>query len=323
MGGRADHLAGSLVVSTRRNWIVVAVAALAVAAALVLAIVLTRGSTSAIPQHALTAEASLSRSGALFADPLRASIEVLVDRKRIDPARVGFSVGFEPFSRIGIPRLSRHDTDRLTRLVFTTDIVCSTDVCLPKGRSNSMRIRFTPAQVFYFSRDGSGRRTVNLPWQPLTLATRTTAADLAGDDPFSQPIWHASTDPLAVSYRFSPSALKIVLLVISGLLFAGAAFALWRVLRALQARLRLPLPSARMASCATIASRTAGARLPFATITIDPLLSRELTRSGESQLALAARELAWAEPTPIPATTQPLTLDVRRLIQQRSNGHGA
>jgi hypothetical protein len=310
------------VVSTRRNWIVVAVAALAVAAALVLAIVLTRGSTPAIPQHALTAEASLSRSGALFADPLRASIEVLVDRKRIDPARVGFSVGFEPFSRIGIPRLSRHDTDRLTRLVFTTDIVCSTDVCLPKGRSNSMRIRFTPAQVFYFPRDGSGRRTVNLPWQPLTLATRTTAADLAGDDPFSQPIWHASTDPLAVSYRFSPSALKIVLLVISGLLFAGAAFALWRVLRALQARLRLPLPSA-LERAVRLVERTEAREDAAAKRKALELLSRELTRSGEAQLALAARELAWAEPTPIPATTQPLTLDVRRLIQQRSNGHGA
>ncbi|MDX6402481.1 MAG: hypothetical protein QOF27_3087, partial [Gaiellaceae bacterium] len=296
--------------------------ALAVAAALVLAIVLTRGSTSAIPQHALTAEASLSRSGALFADPLRASIEVLVDRKRIDPARVGFSVGFEPFSRIGIPRLSRHDTDRLTRLVFTTDIVCSTDVCLPKGRSNSMRIRFTPAQVFYFPRDGSGRRTVNLPWQPLTLATRTTAADLAGDDPFSQPIWHASTDPLAVSYRFSPSALKIVLLVISGLLFAGAAFALWRMLRALQARLRLPLPSA-LERAVRLVERTEAREDAAAKRKALELLSRELTRSGESQLALAARELAWAEPTPIPATTQPLTLDVRRLIQQRSNGHGA
>ena len=43
------------------------------------------------------------------------------------------------------------------------------------------------------------------------------------------------------------------------------------------------------------------------------LLSRELARSGESQLALAARELAWAEPTPIPAVTQPLTLDVQAL----------
>ena len=322
MGRRAHHLAGSLVVSRRRNWIVVAVAALTVAAALVLALVLTGRSTQAVPEHALTAEASLSRSGALFADPLRATIEVLVDRKRVDPARVGFSVAFEPYSRIGIPRLSRHDTDRLTQLVFSTDLVCSTDVCLPKGRSSSMRIRFARAQVFYFPRDGSGRKTLKLNWQPLTLGTRTTPADLAGDDPFSQPIWHASTDPLAVSYRFSPSVLKTVLVVLSALFFVGAAFALWRVLRALQARLRLPLPSA-LERAVRLVERTEAREDAAAKRKALELLSRELTRSGESQLALAARELAWAEPTPIPAATQPLTLDVRRLIEQRSNGHGA
>jgi hypothetical protein len=322
VGRRAHHLAGSLVVSRRRNWIVVAVAALTVAAALVLAVVLTGSSTQAVPEHALTAEASLSRSGALFADPLRATIEVLVDRKRVDPARVGFSVAFEPYSRIGIPRLSRHDTDRLTQLVFSTDLVCSTDVCLPKGRSSSMRIRFARAQVFYFPRDGSGRKTLKLNWQPLTLGTRTTPADLAGDDPFSQPIWHASTDPLAVSYRFSPSVLKTVLVVLSALFFVGAAFALWRVLRALQARLRLPLPSA-LERAVRLVERTEAREDAAAKRKALELLSRELTRSGESQLALAARELAWAEPTPIPAATQPLTLDVRRLIEQRSNGHGA
>jgi hypothetical protein len=311
-----------LVVSRRRNWIIVAVAALTVAAAIVLAVALTGSSTQTVPEHPLTAETSLSRSGALFADPLRATIEVLVDRKRVDPARVGVSVGFEPYSRIGIPRLVRHDTDRLTQLVYSTDLVCSTDVCLPKGRSSSMRIRFAQAQVFYFPRDGSGRKTLKLNWQPLTLGTRTTPADLAGDDPFSQPIWHASTDPLAVSYRFSPSVLKTVLLVVSALLFAGAAFALWRVLWALQGRLRLPLPSA-LERAVRLVERTEAREDAAAKRKALELLSRELTRSGESQLALAARELAWAEPTPIPAATQPLTLDVRRLIEQRSNGHGA
>ena len=307
-------------VSTRRNWIVVTVAALAVAGALVLALVLTTKSTQVIPRQALTAEASLSRSGALFADPLRASIEVLVDRKRIDPARVGFNVGFQPFSRIGIRRLTRHDTERLTRLVFTTDLVCSTSECLPKaGRT---RIQFTPAEVFYFPRDGSGRRTLRLPFQALTLAGRTSNADLAGEDPFSQPVWHASTDPLAVSYRFPPSALETVLFVLSGLLFMAAALALWRVLRALQGRLKLPLPSA-LERAVRLVERTEGREDAAAKRKALELLSRELTRSGESQLALAARELAWAEPTPIPAATQPLTLDVRRLIEQRSNGHAA
>jgi hypothetical protein len=51
------------------------------------------------------------------------------------------------------------------------------------------------------------------------------------------------------------------------------------------------------------------------------LLSHELARSGEPELALVAKELAWAEPTPLPTLTQPLTIDVRRVIEHRSNGH--
>jgi hypothetical protein len=50
-------------------------------------------------------------------------------------------------------------------------------------------------------------------------------------------------------------------------------------------------------------------------------LARQLSRHGEPELALVARELAWAEPPPLPTLTQPLTLDVRRVVEQRSNGH--
>jgi hypothetical protein len=53
------------------------------------------------------------------------------------------------------------------------------------------------------------------------------------------------------------------------------------------------------------------------------LLSHELGRSGEPELALVAKQLAWAEPTPLPTLTQPLTLDVRKVIGQRANGHVA
>jgi hypothetical protein len=53
------------------------------------------------------------------------------------------------------------------------------------------------------------------------------------------------------------------------------------------------------------------------------LLSEELARTGEHDLSYAARELAWAEQAPAPVATEPLTLDVRRIIEQRSNGHAA
>jgi hypothetical protein len=321
MGRRANHLARPLVVTLRRPWAIVAAVALIVGGTLALVLLLTSHSPQVVPQRAVSAEGSVSRSGILFADPLRATVEVLVDRRRVDPARVGFSTNFEPFGRVGIPKVTRSDAGRLTRLIYTANLVCSTDACLPR-KTGRMRIHFRPAQVFYFSRDGSARRAVDVTWQPLTLSGRTSNADLAGGNPFERPPWRATTDPLAMSYRVSPTLLKGIFLVVSALLFLGAAFALARLLQAIQARVRIPLPSSLERAVRQV-ERTESRDDAAAKRKALELLSRELARSGESQLALAARELAWAEPTPIPAATQPLTLDVRRLIEQRSNGHAA
>ncbi len=307
-------------VTVKRPWVIVAAVAVVVGATLALVLLLTSDSQQVVPRRAVSAEGSVSRSGILFADPLRASVEVLVDRRRVDPARVGFSTNFEPFGRVGIPRVTRSDAGRLTRLIYSTNLVCSTDACLPK--TGRMRIQLRPAEVFYFPRDGSGRRAVSVTWQPLTLSGRTSSKDLSGGNPFERPPWRASTDPLAMSYRVSPTLLKVIFFVVSGLLFLGAAFALARVLQAIQARVRIPLPGALERAVRQVERTESQDDAPAKRKALE-LLSRELARSGESQLALAARELAWAEPTPIPAATQPLTLDVRRLIEQRSNGHAA
>jgi hypothetical protein len=306
------------VVSVRRNTLVAAGGLALLVIAIVLVLVLRGGSSQAVPRRAVSAEGLLSESGALFADPLRATIEVLVDRTHVDPARVGFDASFDPYQRIGIPRLTRADAGRLTRLVYTTELVCSTANCLPPR--GGKRVQFTPAEVFYFPRDGSARRSVKVSWQPLTLAGRTTNADLNGSDPFAQPSWRATTDPAAASYRISPSLLEALLLTLSSLLFIAAALALWKLLRALHARLRLPIPTSLERAVRLVERSEVHDDAPAKRKALE-LLSRELARSGESQLALVARELAWGEPAPIPSTTQPLTLDVRRLIEQRSNGH--
>ena len=52
------------------------------------------------------------------------------------------------------------------------------------------------------------------------------------------------------------------------------------------------------------------------------LLGAELLRSGEMRLAGSARALAWSQPDPPePGLTAALTVDVRRVIEERSNGH--
>src|SRR5439155_842318 len=151
----------------------------------------------------------LSRSGALFADPLRASVKVLIDRNRVDPNRVGFTTRFEPYVRVGDAHVTRRDTGPVTQLVYSAELICLTNACLAKRSGNSVRL--------------VGRAQ--------------------GDAPDKR--------------------------------------------KALE------------------------------------LLARELAHSGEPELALVARELAWGEPTPLPTVSQPLMLDVRRVIEQRSNGQVA
>ena len=304
-------------VTTRRILIATAAACAAVLA-VVLVLVLRGGGSPAVPRDAISGETSLSRSAALFADPLQVKIQLLIDNTRIDPARVGFNPHFKPYDLIGVPTVDRRDTGRLTRLLYTGNLVCLTNSCLPPGPNT--RVQFQLADIFYWRRDGGARRTLQLAWYPLTLAARVTDADLNNADPFRQPSWRVTTDPLAVSSSVAPRLLRALLFAGSGLLFLFALVALAGFVRSVLRRLRLPMASALERAVMLVERASARDDQPAKRKALE-LLSRELTHTGERELALAARELAWAEQTPVPAATQPLTIDVRRIIAERSNGH--
>ena len=307
-------------VTPKRIWIAAAAAAAAGAAAVVVLIVRGGDTAPATPRQAISGETFLSRSAALFADPLQVRIEVLIDRNRVDPARVGFNPKFDPYVRVGIPRLERHDTGPLTRLTYSANLACNTNACLPAYTTT--RVLFPPAKVFYWPRDGNDtrRRTLEVPWFAFNLGPRTSAADLANADPFVQPAWRATTEPEAVSYSMSPGLLRGVLFGASGLLFALTLVAFLGFVRAVLRKFRPRAPGPLERAVALVEKATTREDQPAKRKALE-LLSRELTHSGEGELALAARELAWAEAAPVPAATQPLTLDVRRVITERSNGH--
>jgi hypothetical protein len=298
-----------------RTRIVLAAALAGAALALSLLLTLRGGGASvAVPREPVEGATALSRSGTLFADPVRASVQVIVDRKRVDPAQVGFTVHFEPFVPVEAPRVARADGARLTRLVYSVELICLTNLCLSRDKPAPLRIQFPPAEVFYVPKSG-GRRTLRLSWLATTIGPRTTQTDLAGADPFLQPSWRATTDPLAVSYERSPHTLRLLLFIGSGIMFALGLFALARFASTGKLRLR---PLSRLERAVLLVERSKG-EAPEKRKALE-LLSRELAHSGEPELALVARELAWAEPAPLPTLTQPLTLDVRRVIERRSNG---
>lgn len=300
----------------QRLLIAAAVAAAALAVVLVLALRGGGGGVAA-PDAPVSAATQLSRSGTVFADPLRATVQVIVDRTRVDPEQIGFTTDFRPFVRVHAPQVTRHDTRRLTRLVYSVDLICLTNTCLSKDKPAAIAVQFPPARVFFAA--DTGRRTVlRVPWAATTIGPRTAEADLHNGDPFTQPGWRASTEPMAVSYATSPHTLRIVLFIVSGLLLAFALFALARFVATGKLRFRILSPLER----AVVLVERTPAETPEKRKALE-LLSHELSRSGEPELAVLAKELAWAEPTPLPTLTQPLTLDVRRVIEQRSNGHAA
>jgi hypothetical protein len=303
-----------VVVTRRRLVIAGAVAALALTATLLLTL-LTGSGHQAVPVEPVEGGTQLSRSGTLFGDRLRASVQVIVDRKRVDPTRVGFTAHFQPFVSLGTPTVTREDTGRLTRLVYAADLICLTNTCLSPDKPEPVHVQFPQAQVFYTAKSG-GRHTLTLPWQGTTIGPRTTTADLNGADPFEQPSWRATTDPLPVSWGTSPHTLRLVLFIAAGLLFALGLYALLRFVLTGKLRFRVLSPLER----AVVLVERAPAESPEKRKALE-LLSHELSRSGEPELALVAKQLAWSEPTPLPTLTQPLTLDVRKVITQRSNGH--
>ena len=298
----------------QRLWLAAGIGLAALAVALVLSL-RGGGGNAAVPPQAVSGTTHVSRSGTLFADPLQASVDVLVDRRRVDPSLVGFTTKFEPFVTVGIPRVKREDSGRLTRLVYTADLICLTNTCLSKDKPEPIRVQFPPAEVFYVPKTG-GRKTVELPWVGMVISGRTSEVDTAGGDPFLQPSWRATTDPLAVSYGNSPRVLRTLLFLVSGLLLAFGLFALFRFAVTAKLRLRFLSPLER---AVVLVERTPD-ESPDRRKALE-LLSRELSKSGEPELALVARELAWSQPSPLPTLTEPLTLDVRRTIEQRSNGH--
>jgi hypothetical protein len=305
------------VVVTRRRLLIAAGVVCAVVAAVLVPTLLTGGSHTVVPPDPVVGSTQMSRSATLFGDSVRASVQVIVDRKRVDPSSVGFNAHFEPFVALSAPSVTRHDTGRLTRLVYTANLICVTNLCLSKANPEPVHVQFPPVRVFYLTKSGK-RQAFPLYWQATTIGPRTNVTDLNGADPFEQPSWRATTDPLPVSYARSPHTLRLVLFIASGLLFALALVALLRFVLTGKLRLRVLSPLER----AVVLVERAPAESPEKRKALEQL-SYELSRSGEPELALVAKQLAWAEPTPLPTLTQPLTLDVRRVIEQRSNGHAS
>lgn len=325
VGRAAAPLAGAPVrAALRRALPLLAVAALAVAAgAVVLVIVVGHGgrapATLALPTgKALAASGSLTPAAHLFGDTVTARVEAIVDARRLDPARVRLDASFGPYRPVRRIRRLREDLGATTRLRFVVDLHCVTESCLPKPGALK-KTQFPPARVRYVGR-GAAVAPVSVQWPAVTSQSRLDPFVLQARDPRLPPLWRVNAAPIGgPRYSVGPGSAFWLLVFVAALLVGAAALAL---------RPYLPQPALPFRRAARLgpleralgAVESARSRGPEEERKALELLAEELRRSGEGDLAWTASSLAWAPGSPELEPTDALAVDVRRVIEEGSNG---
>jgi hypothetical protein len=102
---------------------------------------------SGLPETGIAARGSVDPRNILFGDSIRAHVDVLLDRGKVDPASVRVSTQFVPWEIVGPQVRTRSDSGSNTHLRTTFTLRCTSSPCLPNN--NASALEFNPARVSY------------------------------------------------------------------------------------------------------------------------------------------------------------------------------
>jgi hypothetical protein len=284
---------------------------------------------SPLATNGILVRSAIVPRAAMFGEPLTVRVDVVVDRRRLDPRQVHLVGNFQPFERVGDLQTTRTNIGNLTRVRYTITLRCLSAGCEPEQAR--LHLRFTGGRVVYLV-DGQ-RRSLPINWPTLLVNSRLDIADIArqigpaGNRAITEPPWRADLTTLpAVRYRVAPGLAVVLLIAVAAVLALLAGFLVWR---AVQRRAPEPepepepavppLPPLERALVLLEAARARGDAVEQRKAL--ELLSEELESSGESSLALDARTLAWSPLAPGADSTGLLTGRVRQLVESQRNGH--
>jgi hypothetical protein len=262
----------------------------------------------------ITGTALLEPEQHLFGDAVRARLELVFDRNRIDPDSVEVGANFGSYRELRPTEPMRTDSGPITKLRYEYLLTCLNRACLPKG---SGRVDFGAVAVEYTPRGDPVPQTASVEWPPLRAAGRIDPERL------EQAALRAELRDLTPpSYRISPKAVELVALLLSVLFAAGAAILALRFVQLdrLAARLgarradrRTPLERA----LAQVRDAIARDRPAEGRRALDRLAA-ELRAAENPELAGDASRLAWSKGAPGDARVGPLSNDVERVIAEES-----
>ena len=268
------------------------------------------------------ARTSISPRSQLFGVPVVARLELLVDREVLDPDRVRVTPKFEPFTQSGLPRRTREDFDRMSRISLEFPLECLATRCVPETLTQDFDLSDMVVRH-------AGQPIGIVTWPRVTIASRVgdfAQSAEAGRGPAQQ---QAIDLPWRATLRVRPATFSVDPTLLAALYVALALALLVASLYLVQvAYPSAPLGFRRLRRVKLTPLERALAVLERAheqgiereqRLALDKL-AHELRTRGEPELAGRARELAWEQDVPDAGRTAPLSSRVRDVIAGRTNG---
>src|SRR5688572_30536589 len=279
---------------------------------------------------ALPAGSFVSASGSLgppihlFGDTITADVNVVVDRTKLDPARLSLKTSFSPYEPVEELEVARREAGDLAEVRYRLRLRCLERACITStlgtivnpGGSAPRTFRFQPAQVQYTDPGAEQPRLLrSVRFSPVESVTRINAQDVTQVYGFP---FRGNVTPLpAVSQRMSPTTLGLLLLLLAAALLVLPATLLirwWRERRRAPPPEPQPEPTALERAIALVEwslGRENGAERRAAL----EALASELDVVEPNGLGDETRVAAWSPPSPS-------TGEAERILTRVKERHG-
>jgi hypothetical protein len=255
---------------------------------------------------------------ARFGDTVTASIDVLLDRRRVQPGSVRVRPQFTPWTVVAPPVRVRRDAQDTSYIRTTYVLRCVISPCVPQRGTSSLE--FDPVRLAYTTTRGTKQTSDPVRWPVLVVHSQIVSDDYDNAAAVASP-WRADSLTLpAVSYRVSPSLLRTGALVVGALLtLAGLLLAVLAIPpRAPRPEpepepepeiLLPPLEHALVLLEAEVQANGAADRRRAL-----ELVAEEMEERADVRLARRARNMAWSEDDPAVDETRGLAAQIRAVI---------
>jgi hypothetical protein len=287
--------------------------------------------------RAIVATASIAPDTHLFAEPVKAYVDLVLDPAQLDPDRIRVTMRLAPYKLVRPVEETTREEGELVHVRYTATIRCLEVACLaPRfetvlgeqeaGRAERHTYRFAPAEIHYEEDDGRVQLLFRRAFPALQVVSRLNTAQLdAADQPgASRSAYTASLEPPEPTYRVSPERIAAVALVVAGLLVLFPAVLAARFLLARWRATRRPRKLSPLERALVLVEWTGrhadGERERRKAL---EALADALEREGAGPLAEQARTFAWGEESPGRERADELAAEARTAATGRGNGRPA